>query len=162
MTRKQYRNIFLQTNLEFISSIDVLYVDVTSKSAPKFSINYLQFMDWATVIMWHLHFYYWPINIKHNMMMCSDIRYQRLQKFVWMFVQQLFMLTSKPPFTTHWQECGQAVKFMTELVAENSLWDSASCGSQHCDQLISVGRPRSSMPCMDTETVGNMYSFTAG
>jgi hypothetical protein len=122
MTRKQYCNIFLQTNLQFLSSIDVLYVDGTFKSAPKFSTHYLQFMDWATVTMWHLHFSYWPIYIKRHMRMCSDIRYQRLQHFVWMFVQQLFMLTSKPPFTAQWQQCGQAVKFRTELVAENTIF----------------------------------------
>jgi len=42
--------------------------------------------------------------------MYSDIQYYRLQNLVWMFVQQLFMLTSKPPFPTQWPQCGQAVK----------------------------------------------------
>jgi hypothetical protein len=60
-----------------------------------FTTNYLQFMDSATITMCHLHFTYWPINIKRSMMMCSDIEYQRLQHLL---QQQLFMLTSKLPF----------------------------------------------------------------
>jgi len=49
--------------------------------------------------LYNLHFYYRPINTQRPMRMCSAIRYQRLQNLVWMFYQQLFMLTSKPPFT---------------------------------------------------------------
>ena len=43
----------------------------------------------------------------------SAIRSQRLQNLVWKFYQRLFMLTSKPPFTTQWQQCGQAWKLNT-------------------------------------------------
>ena len=58
----------------------------------------------------------------------SDIHYQRLQNLVSMFVQQLFMLNSKSPFTTQWRQSGQTVKFKhvvsfrTEMVAENTLF----------------------------------------
>jgi len=56
--------------------------------------------------MCHLHFSYWPINIKRPMRMYSDIRYQRLQNLVQMFFHQLFMLISKPAIhnavTTVW------------------------------------------------------------
>jgi hypothetical protein len=76
-----------KTNLQFLSSIDVLYVEGTFKSAPSFTISCLQFMDSATANMCHLHFSYWPVNIKRPMRMYSDIQYQRLQNFVWMFVQ---------------------------------------------------------------------------
>jgi hypothetical protein len=38
-----------------------------------FSTNYLQFMNSATVTMCHLHFYYWPINIKRPMTMNSYV-----------------------------------------------------------------------------------------
>jgi len=34
-------------------------------------------MDTALVTLCHLHFSYWPINIKHLMRMYKDIRYQR-------------------------------------------------------------------------------------
>jgi hypothetical protein len=100
---KKHRNVSLQTNWEYLSSIDVLSVDGTFKSAPRFTTNYLQFMDSQTITMWHLHFSYWPTNIKRPMMMCSDIEYQRLQHLLWNFVQQLFMLTSKLPFPKQWQ-----------------------------------------------------------
>ena len=99
-----------KTILQFLSSIYVLYIDGTFKSHRSFFTNYLQFMDSAMVTICHLHFSYCPMNIKHPMRMYSDIRCQRLQNLVWMFYQQLFMLTSKPPFTTQWQQCGQAVK----------------------------------------------------
>jgi hypothetical protein len=47
----------------------------------------------------------------------SAILYQRLHNLVWMFFHQLFMLTSKPPFTTQWQQCGGAVNHL-----EHSCW----------------------------------------
>jgi len=50
-----------KTNLQLLSSIDVPYVDETFDQHRSFSTNYLQFMDSA---MCHLHFSYWPINIK--------------------------------------------------------------------------------------------------
>jgi hypothetical protein len=52
------------------------------------------------------------------------IRYQRLQNLVWMFYQKLFVLTSKPPFTTQWQERGQAWKVKHVV----SIWDRAGGG----------------------------------
>jgi len=78
-SEKKYRNVSLQTNLEYLSSIDVLSVDGTFKSAPSFTTNYLQVMDSATITMCHLHFSSWSINVKRPMMMCSDTEYQRLQ-----------------------------------------------------------------------------------
>jgi len=78
--------------------------------------------------MFNLHLPFRPINIQRPMRMFSDIRYQRLQNLVWMFFQQLFMPISKRPFTTQWQQCGQAWKlsmsfpFRTELVAENTFF----------------------------------------
>ena len=65
-------------------------------------------MDSATANMCHLHFSYWPINIKRPMRMYSDIQYQRLQNLVWMFVQQLFMLTETAihnAVKTGWPNC---------------------------------------------------------
>ena len=61
--------------------------------------------------MINLHFPYRPINIQSPVRMYSGIRYQRLQNFVWRFFQKLFALTSKPPFTTQWQQRGQARRF---------------------------------------------------
>jgi len=43
--KKNYCKVFLRKQLTVFSSIDGLYVDGTFKSAPKFSTNYLQFMD---------------------------------------------------------------------------------------------------------------------
>jgi len=62
-------------------------------------------MDSAIINMGHLYFTYWPINIKRPMMMYSDIQYRRLQNLLWTLVQQLFKLTSKPPYTTLWTSC---------------------------------------------------------
>jgi len=87
------------------SSIDGLYVDGTFKLAPKF---FHQLFPIRGLTMCNLHFSYRPINIQRPMRMYSDIRYQRLQNVVWMFFQQLFILTSKPPFTRQWQQRGQA------------------------------------------------------
>jgi len=78
--------------------------------------------------MCHLHYSYWPINIKLDLRLYSDIQCQRLQNFVWMFVQQVFMLTSKPPITTQWQQCGQSLKLKhavciyDTLVTEDTLF----------------------------------------
>ena len=48
MARRKYRNVFLPNEL-FRSSSDVVYADGTFKSAPKFSHQYLQFTDSATL-----------------------------------------------------------------------------------------------------------------
>ena len=65
------------------------------------------------------------------MRMYSYIQYQRLQNLVWMFFQQLFMLTSTQPFPTQWQYCGQAWKFKHFVSISDragggkyNLWDS--------------------------------------
>jgi hypothetical protein len=79
---KKHRNVSLQTNWQYLSSIDVLSVDETFKSAPRFTTNYLQFMDSQTITMCHLHFFYWPTNIKRPMMMCSDIRVSKAATLV--------------------------------------------------------------------------------
>ena len=57
----------------------------------------------------------------------SVIRYQRLQNLMWMFLQQLFMLPSKPPFRTQWQLWpGLEVKacrfHLGQLVAKNAMF----------------------------------------
>jgi len=65
-------------------------------------------IHWLTAC--NLRFSYRPINIQGPIRMCSAIRYQRLQNLVWMFFQHLFLLTSKQPSTTQWQQCGQACK----------------------------------------------------
>ena len=47
-----------KTNLEFLSSVDVLYVDGTFKSTPKFSTNHIQFLVSAIVAISHLYISY--------------------------------------------------------------------------------------------------------
>ena len=105
---KNYCNVFLpKKRTVFFSPIDGLYVYGTFKSAPKF---FHQLFTIHGLTMCNLHFSYRPINFQRPMRMYSDIRCQMLQNLVWMFFQQLFMLTSKQPFTTQWQECYQAWK----------------------------------------------------
>ena len=96
-----------KNNLQFFSSIDGLYVDGTFKSAPKFFHQLFTIHGLATR---NLHFSYRPKNIERPMRMYSDIRYKRLQNLVWMYFQKLFLLISKLPFTTQWQQCEQAWK----------------------------------------------------
>ena len=97
-----------KNSLHFFNSINGLYVDGTFKSAPKF---FHQIFTFHGLTMGNLHFFFYqPINIQRPMSMYSDIWYQRLQNVVRMFLQELFMLTSKRPFTTQWQQCGQAGK----------------------------------------------------
>ena len=52
---------------------------------------------------------------------------------MWIFFQQLFMLTSKPPFTPQWKQCGEAWKLKRVVSIQDRpgggkyiLWDSAS------------------------------------
>ena len=71
-----------KTNLQFLSSIDVLYVDGAFNQHRSCSTNYLQFTDSAMVTMCHVHFSYCPINIKRPMRNYSDTRYQRLQNLL--------------------------------------------------------------------------------
>ena len=136
MTRKKKTIVKFscKNNLQIFSSIVGLYVDGTFKSAPKF---FHQLFTIHCFTMFNLHFSYWPINIQRPMRIYSDIRYQRLQNLVWMFFQQLFMLTSKPPFTMQWQQCGQAVKLKHVVCVYDragggkyNLWDSAQYGNK--------------------------------
>jgi len=69
---------YCKTNLPFSSSMDVLYVDGTFKSAPKFS-HQLFTIHGPTMCNWN--FSYRLKNIQRPVRMYSDIRYQGLQKF---------------------------------------------------------------------------------
>ena len=51
-------------NLHFLSSIDVLYVDGTFKSAPKFSHQLFTIHGLSNGLYVPLAFSYWPINVK--------------------------------------------------------------------------------------------------
>ena len=95
-----------KNNLEFLAPLMGFTLTGHLNQHRSFSTNYLQFLDSLCETCIFL-----PAN-KHPTAYedVSDIRYQRLQNLVWMFLQQLFMLTSKPPFTTQWQQCGQAWK----------------------------------------------------
>jgi hypothetical protein len=77
MARRKYRNVFLPNEL-FRSSSDVVYADGTFKSAPKFSHQYLQFTDSATLAN------------KHQTSYGDVLRllYQRLQNLAWKLLQQ--------------------------------------------------------------------------
>jgi hypothetical protein len=68
-----------KTNLQFLSSIDVFYVDGTFKSAPKFFHQLFTIHGLNNGHMFQLHSSYWPINMQHPVRMYSDIQYQRLQ-----------------------------------------------------------------------------------
>jgi len=58
----------------------------------------------------------------------SDIPYQRLHTLKWMFFQLLFFADFETPFTTQWQQSGQACKLKhvfsikTKLVTENTIF----------------------------------------
>ena len=101
----------------------------------------------------------------------SAIRYQRLQNLAWMFFQQLFILTSKPPFTTQWQQCDQTWKlkhlfpFRTELVAENAIfgtqqavWKKDSEVSQFFKKIfgLSLLPPAEVCDCFALEFLSNL------
>ena len=60
-----------KTNLQFLSSIDVLYVDGTFRSAPKF-FHQLFIIHWLS--NGHLHFSYWPINVLWGCIQTYGIR----------------------------------------------------------------------------------------
>lgn len=124
----KHRNVFPPNEL-FRSSTDVVYAYGIFKSVPKFSHQYLQFTDSATYTISHFQSFYWPINIKRHMGMYSDYSISGCK--MW-FVQQQFMLTSKPPVTTRRQQCGQAAKLSTSFPFRTAgdekydLWNSAS------------------------------------
>ena len=106
MTRKNTTIIFsCKKKLEFFSCIAGFTLKGHSNQHRSFSTihnSWTHYVQLAFLLPANKH----PTSYKD----VSAVRCQRLQNFVWMFFQQLFKLTSKPPLTTQWQQCGQAVK----------------------------------------------------
>ena len=93
----------------------MLYVDGTIKSTPKFF--YQPFTIHGLSNCHYTSFVYFLLANKHKTSYEDVFRHTVLEaaKRRVNVCQQLFMLTSKPPFPTQWRQCGQAVK-LTQVV----------------------------------------------
>jgi hypothetical protein len=156
-----------KNNLQFLAPLMGFTLMGHSNLHQSFSTNYLQFRTHCVQLAFFLPANKHPTSYED----ISAIRYQRLQNLAWMFFQQLFILTSKPPFTTQWQQCGQAWKLKhsfpirTELVAENAIfgtrqavWKKDSEVSQFLKKILGLSllKPAEVCDCFALEFLSNL------